>query len=215
MRRLARRRRYKWGLVAQSRRLSLDTSGCQRLHHRCAGFIGHVAAHEDRGSRERGGANGLPGGRSANALHLSPNQGRIHIRVDLEAEAAVAFFLLEDAVAAHETLAAVGERGLELDQPGRKRLCLTATFLEQVRKGALDCLAKRIGQSALLGHNRVAVHDGRLRVDHVLTGLRRGRQREEKNRDGLPRNETAKRRPTQDRPGLGLRSHELRDERKT
>jgi len=34
----------------------------------------------------------------------------------------------------------------------------------------LNHLTKRIGQSALLGHNRVAVHDRRLGGDHVLPG---------------------------------------------
>ena len=47
----------------------------------------------------------------------------------------------------------------------------------------LNHLTKRIGQSALLGHDRVAVHDRRLGGDHVLPGLRSRRQGDKKDRN--------------------------------
>ena len=105
-------------------------------------------------------------------------------------QTAVGFFLLKNSVAAHEVLASVRERGLEPHQSGRERLRLSTTFLEQVRKGALDRLTKRIGQRALLGHDRVAVHDGHLGVDHMLPGLRRDWHREKKDRDRPRKSET-------------------------
>ena len=97
-------------------------------------------------------------------------------------QAALAFFFPEYAIAAHEALAAVGKRCLELRQPGRQKLRLATTFLEQVRKGTLNHLTKRIGQGALLGHNRVAVHDGRLGGDHMRSGLRSRWHGQENNR---------------------------------
>jgi len=103
------------------RRLHLDTASRERLHHRGAGFLGRVAAHQERrsrGPRRRG--RGLSAGGSAGALHLPPKHGGIHVRVDLQPQAALAFFLLEHAIAAHKALAAVGERCLDLCSPGAK-----------------------------------------------------------------------------------------------
>jgi hypothetical protein len=169
---LGRSRSHERRLVAHCHRLGPNSSRHKDIDHSGLRFFGQLATHQDAWPCRLGRSGLRLPARPPRLLHFPPEQSRVHIGVDLDAQAAVAFVLFQNTIAAHKALASGSQGTLDLHQPAGQRLALSASFFEQIGKSSLRHLPKGLGHRSLFGHHRIAIHDRSLGRDNPVARLR-------------------------------------------